>query len=416
MDRWISRADQRLGKVIRCVAEVLDTFASRLGICRSVVYFRSPDKRREVASCHSRQQATASDDKAHREESNSSRSALGCSAIHPAASTPRSSGRAAKSPLSSRRPIDWSSPVETDDRIGSVQESRRARRTAPPTKGQLLMDFELHVWSASRQAGASFRSGVVEVAIALAMIFVPLATWRLVYPHSDSGLLALGVLAAAVFYGSWRNAFRRRRAWLHAALQPASVLRTFLSGHLSASVAALCSTCAAIPAVAYFSLTSSAVEWWLIIGLALAVVLTTVAFRRAARLHVRPAFLSAVCTPPIVAFAGTGFAVIYVWIAYSVLQLPSYLDESSQAEALLTALAELPPRDHLAAEVLALFRSIEASALWALRMDEFGQRSPVLLFLLFSAFVCYGFSKVAAEITCLATEGMENWEHARGES
>ncbi len=210
--------------------------------------------------------------------------------------------------------------------------------------------------------------GLTSITLGLTAAFLSgglLVLWRLLYPVSDAALLLPGVVALVIWRGTARRALARHHVWRAAVLRRESWLFRLLTGRLTAHLSGIVAGLLAVTALAEFALTASPASGLAALGV---IAVTGVVLPLVARLfagHLTARLLAPALVPPLawgLGLAATGYL---FWRGWYVEPIPPEADAASLAAALEMAQAALPARDHLAAWLLALPRSLETAG-WVL--------------------------------------------------
>lgn len=233
-----------------------------------------------------------------------------------------------------------------------------------------------------------------------------LACWRLFYPVSDAALLLLLVLALMIWRGTFLRVLTRRTIWRNAIWRPGSVLSWLLTGRLGAHIAGLGAAILAVPTLAHYVLGATPMDLAIAATIVLAAGLVQIWLAGAMVSQLRGPLALPMATPAAFWLVGLSGTTALLWVNYTQTAAPAYLDASSMAETIAAAQANLPPRDHTAAQVLAGLRSFEAAS-WRLAQTEInfaGTQFGLIFLLIYNAMVAFSLARLGCDAVSAAAQ------------
>lgn len=195
-------------------------------------------------------------------------------------------------------------------------------------------------------------------------LILSLYLWRVAYPFTDWALLLLAPLTFLLFTGSFRASAALYHASMKVAVRTGSPLAWVMTGRLRAIVGASLFTLAALVLLAWYAISATYIELWLLAFLCLVAPLVFAGIEHKLSAHLTPAFsrdaalsmatlLTAVLFMPILASANWNFT-----------PHPGAIRSATLQEALKIGFDQLPVRRGWIAELLAPLYAVEYAKLW----------------------------------------------------
>lgn len=231
-------------------------------------------------------------------------------------------------------------------------------------------------------------------------LVLPLYLWRELYPSSDWALLFLVFLAVVLFIGVFSLTTSLHQTKMKIAVRSTSPFSKFFTGRFYAGFVALVFIGAALPVLAWQSLTAQPVEAACL--LVLSIVAGSASFGISAWLQSHLTSLFAQSAGIKIGTIATAivFVPILIWINLNYVSHPGELHPEkniSLIKAVLFAINELPPRRGWIAEALSVFYAMDTAKLWL--VGEFRAFQWVtILYVLDSALISFVVSSVGTII------------------
>ncbi len=232
---------------------------------------------------------------------------------------------------------------------------------------------------------------VLNALVATVLTAVSLYLWRITYPSTDWAAMALGLLALAIWLGSWPLFLDTWRVRFFIALREDSFLGKILTGRVRAAFLTTGFTLAAVTLLAWQSLNASKEEACImLLAFLLSGGLFSLGQNLVARQFHQP-FARSLATSLVSWLVAVPFTIFLAYSFWAWTAMPGAMLDADLSRAVHIGLEELPPRGGWIATFLAIPYIYEAIKLWvAVKLADYPVVSILLSFdaALFSFVLC----------------------------